>query len=552
MSIEKSEVNFDENVIGVSGGMVQKMDTPIELFRILKTKQNALAPVSRLPPEILSNVFFQTREFVLSNDRWSLDWIAPISHVCQHWRDVALADPNLWTCIVFDRLQRAEELLKRSGMAPLIIKARISDLSFLELFDLVCSAMQHLPRTLELYISASKEDMEEILAGAISLDAPLLETLCLFNTHDSPDDSTNFDFPKCFDNSICLRRVELINCNFSWHSPLLVGLTHLKLHNIYPRPTTKELLNALEKLPLLETLDILDSFPLLHAPHDRVITLPSLSLLCLTSPVLECVNILKHLSYPPSTTLILDCKAIAHDVISGLISVLPPVCRGEGPLAKEETINILTIDSPNPFIFHLLAYSSHRPSQAFLEITWTLLGREPHRMFQLVSELCDALPLANTTSLTVYKLDLPRMNWLQICGGLSRLENIHVRGQVACGIIDALESELPSDDQTTTTCCFPALKKLVLEGVHFFGQEALELGKLRDCLTKRSRLSTEIRELHFRTCHYLSCKDVDESRAAVGCIEWDLIEDFHEEDGRNHWIEVWDSHDQSTFLNFEY
>ena len=55
---------------------------------------NADAPISRLPPEVLSLVFLWTAS--LSSPKTS--WIR-ITHVCRQWRDVALQCPTLWTNI---------------------------------------------------------------------------------------------------------------------------------------------------------------------------------------------------------------------------------------------------------------------------------------------------------------------------------------------------------------------------------------------------------------------------------------------------------------------
>lgn len=67
----------------------------------LKTLRNSLAPISKIPTEILSKMFrhcYEPRNFPFSeyldiNTQFFISW------VCRHWRDTALATPNLWTII---------------------------------------------------------------------------------------------------------------------------------------------------------------------------------------------------------------------------------------------------------------------------------------------------------------------------------------------------------------------------------------------------------------------------------------------------------------------
>jgi len=101
-------------------------------IRALKSRRNALAPISRLPLEILAAIFF-----LLSSSAWDdrdeagyLAWIR-VTHVCGRWRDTALNLPCLWSHISFTKLTPAAvaEILARAKMAPLHLEANIAEWS---------------------------------------------------------------------------------------------------------------------------------------------------------------------------------------------------------------------------------------------------------------------------------------------------------------------------------------------------------------------------------------------------------------------------------------
>ncbi|EPS93079.1 hypothetical protein FOMPIDRAFT_1101941, partial [Fomitopsis schrenkii] len=89
-----------------------------ECIRAINTQINALAPVSRIPPELLSKIFLHTaghRANPASRPQ-SRDWIR-VTHVCRHWRETALQCAALWSHVDVPALP--EQFLVRSKDAPL-------------------------------------------------------------------------------------------------------------------------------------------------------------------------------------------------------------------------------------------------------------------------------------------------------------------------------------------------------------------------------------------------------------------------------------------------
>src|SRR6202044_2256221 len=100
-----------------------------ELFKLfytrsaVRTRRNMLAFISRMPPEILSQIFEccvnDTRRYIsgIPDNYWF-----KFSHVCQHWRHVALNNPGLWNHITFHQPRWTKEMLQRSRNYPLMVE----------------------------------------------------------------------------------------------------------------------------------------------------------------------------------------------------------------------------------------------------------------------------------------------------------------------------------------------------------------------------------------------------------------------------------------------
>ena len=69
-----------------------------ESIRALKSRRNELSPISRLPAEILCNIFSLIEDNIFSSGRSPKSW-TNFSRVSQHWRSTALSAPELWSKI---------------------------------------------------------------------------------------------------------------------------------------------------------------------------------------------------------------------------------------------------------------------------------------------------------------------------------------------------------------------------------------------------------------------------------------------------------------------
>lgn len=133
-----------------------------ESMRVLHSRRNCLAHISCLPPEILVTVF---RHFESSEDHTSTSHHrgAPIclilTHVCKHWRQLALDCPTLWTsvscvsprwlCVMLERSKDAH--LVATYHAPVLLRGCLEPV------------LSHLSRIKILKICSVSADVDPIM-----------------------------------------------------------------------------------------------------------------------------------------------------------------------------------------------------------------------------------------------------------------------------------------------------------------------------------------------------------------------------------------------------
>lgn len=549
--------------------------------RALKSRRNALAPISRLPPEMLSKIFtfcasIGQTDYASCN---TLSWIK-VSHICHHWRAVALECPSLWSCLVFSRPKWAEEMLKRSKMAPLVIKANLTYMTP-KMVEAVQSALEHISRTRELHITASTATIEKLLT-TICGNANHLQSFCLSNPqHNHYTFNESYILPDDIFNGVTphLKRLELIKCNLRWSSPLLSGLTHLKIHDTDPyfHPTITELISVLEKMPKLETLDLQNSLPSLPdavtaAPSvERVIDLPHLSYIRIDSSVLECANVLNHLSFPTTTSIHLTCLA-TETTDNDFSSIFPTFSNMRGSSTSKQgsgkPLRSLYVQNTSGGI-RVQAWTSaggrRDPSRTLssqpridLGLTWRKQGQ--NKAEQVMTAVCKALPLAHLTSLHMCHLDgIGKDVWLNTFGALPKLRNVRVQGNSVHGLIEALVAEVGEKQQADLAAVgrqpslrrkkivappsvfFPGLHYLVLDETDFDENEQSLLDPLINCLMERCERKAEVRELILVQCSHLEDSDVELLEEIVVDVGWDgIVQGFSdseedEEDEENYY-----------------
>ncbi|KAI0055328.1 hypothetical protein BV25DRAFT_226688 [Artomyces pyxidatus] len=260
------------------------------LKSVIESRINALAPVSRLLPEILAHIFSFLEEQLpipTSSSRYEWDdriqrtieqnlgWIK-VTHVCRYWRQVALAHPRLWRNVSFGISEQwTKELLNRSGACPITV-----DLSnTVPQYAWVPLLAEHLSHTQVLRLDKHFPLTELAL---LSLPAPVLEEfLWLYSSglfyspsmfHISKPTTVTLPSPLFSDCAPRLRSIILRGWdNIPWASEQFARLTRLEIHGSEDNPDgsrrldgplpREDIATALRSLRNVETLILHWSLP---------------------------------------------------------------------------------------------------------------------------------------------------------------------------------------------------------------------------------------------------------------------------------------------------
>ncbi|KAG6806416.1 hypothetical protein H0H92_011431, partial [Tricholoma furcatifolium] len=242
------------------------------------SRQNTLTITCRIPREVLARIFsYAVKDTVgdnASRDTLSkkIDWIRAVSHICSHWREVALSTPSLWSTIDLGYYEPAWalEMLQRSKNMPLsVINAvLISKKSFPVLVDILDS---HLPRIKDLLVehtpafslrripTITSKDYSALLSLLSQHDSPKMERLVMIGT---PEFSDAVQLPdRIITRSASLKHLVLDGYGIDWElPPAFEDLKSLTIRHIPKnlQPSMVQLLGFISQVPLLETLTVAD------------------------------------------------------------------------------------------------------------------------------------------------------------------------------------------------------------------------------------------------------------------------------------------------------
>ena len=524
-----------------------------ESIRALKSRRNELSPISRLPVEILCNIFkFSLTE---SRTRTPESW-TNFSQVSQHWRSSALSAPELWTNIPLGYSRWAQEMLIRSKMARLTIRLCPSPAaSDPKTIETVRSCLYEMNRVQEIKFTAIPESILEETFRDIPKSAPQLHTLYI-----RPSSGTAFSIDEDF---LCdtehLQRVELTNCKISWDSSLLTGLTRLTLEDsLKANSSIIQVLQALQRMPALTNLHLKDSIP-----DDSeglfsysVVDLPCLRFLNISSGVSALTAFLRHITFPSTASLILGCKENQSTEIdfSSFFSVLVTkflstlVIRSLSSHAQTNGLEFyLWTTAPIPDCIQDCCCPPSHISQSRLQLVlaWppSHLPSQLHNHKKALTCAFDAMSLPFLAQLQISALDrIDAQTWVKTFGKLPLLERVCMQNSSPLSFLEALVYKTKAAEKSKTAyrnVSFPKLRYVHLEGADFFGTSpmALSVDMLLDCLMERYERNAEIQTLCLDDCSYMSSDDVERLEEIVVDVIWDGLEqgfsevDSEENDG---------------------
>uniref|UniRef100_A0A8H7XVH0 F-box domain-containing protein n=1 Tax=Psilocybe cubensis TaxID=181762 RepID=A0A8H7XVH0_PSICU len=514
----------------------------------LRTRRNTFSPISRLPPELLSRIFgFLSQDSPLYGTT-VLSWIR-VSYVCRTWRSVALNHPSLWSTLPLGYCRWTKEMLNRSKMASLTVKCDFSAAGSYsrKLRESTTLALAQSSRISNLSLTnADHPTMQKFLSEMPKL-TPRLESIRLTVMRKSIDPALEpgCELPLEFLSSAdYLRRIELTRFIINWESLVSQNLTHVKIHDVPPsaRPTVTILWKALQKMPLLELLELSnvltdgDTDTLLFSDVSSI-HLPHLRILSLVATTPQVSNILRYLSFPQTAHIHIDCKGTHttkfdfSDITSWASTFLAAPKKARGPMIR--TFEVRS-SYPTPGL-RFRAFS-----EVLSDSDFTKSGLDPIFNLTLTSgfitdisvaeidkmlvDVFIAMPLHGTVAL---RLDqnyhsMSSSALTNTFGTLNQLRSVTASGIVTEFLVKALGDILPNRRSTRShhaQATFPALRSVSLCNVDL--EFEVPLKSLEDALKARKKRGVEVRELKLEMCSRITQVDVSGLQRIVPAVKWD-------------------------------
>ncbi|KIJ20956.1 hypothetical protein PAXINDRAFT_165772 [Paxillus involutus ATCC 200175] len=559
----------------------------------LRTRRNALSPISRLPPEILSTIFTHYArgyyEDTLSRAGWAVPLWVNVSYICRHWRDVALNCPSLWTFLFVSSPRWTEELFSRSKMAPLKIRIdmgygkQTNEWKFLE------KVAAHAERIKDLSLKLPCHEAEELLPK-LSSRAPLLQTLHINVKRSGYLSDSPVVLHNLFNgHTPALRTLELSNCHLPWSSLALSGLTSLSLCELAsPSQLTVVVLVAmLRHMPNLVYLHLENALisgqstlATQSSLNSEDLDLPHLSRFAVIAPFSAVAAFLSRVKIPLKTAVRLRCRA-DNNYNKDYATLYPPLAKRFNVISETQAhlvpaIQTLVVESNSSrvcFVFSTSEYDYHRRPFSSL-----ITSYEGYRLEDwscdiplkldidlgisagvdvegLIGGICRSVSLTHLRSahLSVdVNTPLSSTFWKGTLGHLQELRLIQVTGDALEGLTSVLSlgrhhcSEHRDRTFESSAPVFaPSLAELGLYSVQFSEDCSPRASAnpescyssalcLYDALSRRKAEGYGLQKIVVNNCMYVFQEHVSQWETVVDTVEWDRVtrteEDYEDSD----------------------
>ncbi|KII87399.1 hypothetical protein PLICRDRAFT_254172 [Plicaturopsis crispa FD-325 SS-3] len=504
-----------------------------------KTRRNEFALISRLPPEILSEVFLCGR--AMHTPERDTRWIK-VTYVCRHWRDVALDCPRFWSYIIPRTLKWTQELLARSKDAPLTIVSTTPyptqnmELS-LEL------ALTHISRVSMLHLTSTARCMERVFDPLAAKAAPLLESLEL----EVPDHNP-YNIPETFCTGInpMLRNLSLGSCSIPWGSRFLDNLKVLKLKAIpvASRLSLSDILAILRRASeSLTVFEIKDSIQYCEENSDvseEAVDLPRLTSVHIKSRAREGGMLLKRLLFSPTAAITMDC-VLNKGVKTDMMNMLPTfaVSSTSGPRLRSLDVQL----TPGDRILEIRGWTEsnvdpaasqhvHAPKFTLRLNFWPIMTGAANSA-KLATLICKTLSVSHLENISV--MDMEGMSgtaWLTTFGQCTLIRKVAVSDAAAKGLVVALDPDARVghkkghvSTRPPGAIFLPALKELEFSSVSFEGEDptGVRVRNLCKCLTGRAKHDAKLERLSIEDCMFFGGEQVDQLEKVVDDVDWDGV-----------------------------
>ncbi|THH19116.1 hypothetical protein EW146_g1986 [Bondarzewia mesenterica] len=467
---------------------IQLQEMEAKRRRLLK-QRNQLSPISRLPSNVLSEIF-QACTMGAPSSFTAIKLALRLCRVCAQWRAILVNDPRFWTVYSFPFVDNnpsfVGELLARSKTAPITVKIESSIWSHHSPSNIIkegWQALYHLSHIRKLSIACGCKDARNYLFYLKTIPAPLLEEFRLR--------STDGNLLRCPEDLFCfwaapnLHRLELGHCRLlDPTNPALRSLTSLNLRFCVFQ--FRDLLDVLSNTPSLSKLSLANNLPpkpdmtlYLRGP---VIHLPRLQDLTLDDHPILMRALMERISFPPSLVF------TVRDQIDGrrTLPINSHILALATAAATTEPLQSLMVSSTNsgygtPTSFIVSGsrteteYSAHHldTTRAHVYLYFWRRMRYPDFRWRALTDICLHLPLEHVQTLTISDCS-PVEAWGEVLHRFSSVQTLCLQALQSMteflellipAPVDGLEAQVRSSQPTSQdlrTMPLPILSKVKL------------------------------------------------------------------------------------------
>ncbi|KAH6912835.1 hypothetical protein BKA70DRAFT_776970 [Coprinopsis sp. MPI-PUGE-AT-0042] len=305
-------------------------------FLDLRSQRNHHTPISLLPNEIICRIFQYCRVSCWSpppthrrmlitgrNSKSPMMWIN-VTHVCRHWRNIALSYADLWShvndAIPFKWLN---VMLERVHQAPLTVLFRPQYFSNERTHDLILKVLSETSRLKRAKVMLQTTADVRTYLNPLTSPAPSLTDLSLsveslYGKEEQGRRIATLPINFLAGYAPALRKLELARCFLPWQSTLFQRLTSLRIvlpFTLAPADqfsteiSPTQFIDILSNSPGLAHLDLEMEFPDMETLSSDVKTqLDSLEFLKLAGTCTEVAGVLRLLGLTISTKIQLRCS----------------------------------------------------------------------------------------------------------------------------------------------------------------------------------------------------------------------------------------------------
>ena len=271
----------------------------LDILHLVRSWRNRLAPINRVPPEVLSLI----PDFCSGRSRDKA--IIALTHVCRTWREVFTSRSSLWTDLDCADADKTRVYLERSKSSPLSLWLD-RDGGLLPHDPFLQIAPHAFGQLGCLSIYTTPDHLQEI-TNCLSCPAPLLKDLNIFGSSNDP-----FLYPALaatlFSGDLpSLRRLCLhsVSTELPWRN--MGDLTTFKLGFVlHPEVTVGQFLDFFESTPRLLDVELTFATPAEGVQNGRLVSLAHLRKLLIygspSSPLLD------HLLIPAGAKMTIELE----------------------------------------------------------------------------------------------------------------------------------------------------------------------------------------------------------------------------------------------------